>query len=236
MPDGGTITIRTASTVAASVEPADATPPPGRHVRITVTDTGTGLDTEVVRRALESSFTTEGPRDGAGLRLATVYGAVAEAGGQVRLFSTPGDGATFDVYLPVAAAAGPAAPPDTAPDRARTILVVEDDAALRTVIVRILSTAGHRVLDAANPADALDRYGDAGTSHVDAVLTDYLMPGMTGDELIERLHRARPGLPALLISAYRPNLRPAEGPAVAFLAKPFTGAALLRRLQEILGS
>jgi hypothetical protein len=143
MPDGGRITIRTAGTDAPADGPADGTPPPGRHVRVTVTDTGTGMDAEVARRAFEPFFTTKGRHNGTGLGLATVYGAVTEAGGQIRLRSSPGNGATFDIYLPVKDGAEPAAAlPDPASGGTRTILVVEDEDALRTVIVRILAKAG----------------------------------------------------------------------------------------------
>jgi two-component system cell cycle sensor histidine kinase/response regulator CckA len=234
MPDGGTIAIRTANVDGPPTGSAAATPPPGRNVRLTVTDTGTGMDAEVARRAFEPFFTTKGPKDGTGLGLATVYGAVTEAGGQIRLASTLGEGTTFDLYLPATDQLEVAAPPDGPPRPARTILVVDDEDALRGVISRILRAAGYQVLDAANPAEALELYGGDSTVLVDAVLTDYLMPGMSGDDLIDLLQIARPGLPALLMSAYTPDRRLGRQPAPAFLAKPFTTPLLLRRLQEVL--
>jgi PAS domain S-box-containing protein len=235
MPDGGTISIRTATVDGPPDGPAAAIPPPGRHIRLTVTDTGTGMDAEVARRAFEPFFSTKGPHAGTGLGLATVHGAVTETGGQIQLTSVVGQGTTFEIYLPAAEALELAAPtPDVGPVPARTILVVDDEDALRAVIARMLRAAGYRVLEAASPAEALERYGGGSTVHLDAVLSDYLMPGMTGDDLIDLLQIGRPGLPALLMSAYTPDRRLGRGPAPAFLAKPFTSPLLLRRLREVL--
>jgi two-component system cell cycle sensor histidine kinase/response regulator CckA len=235
MPDGGTISIRTANVEGPPDGPATATPPPGSHVRLTVTDTGTGMDAEVAGQVFQPFFTTKGPQDGTGLGLATVHGAVTEAGGQIRLVTAPGEGTSFEIYLPPAYPADPAiSPSGGGPRPARTILVVDDEDVLRGVIVRILVTAGYQVLAAASPVEALERYGGDSTVRLDAVLTDYLMPGMTGGDLIDRLHDARPGLPALLMSAYTPDRQLGREPAPAFLAKPFTTPLLLRRLQEVL--
>ncbi|MEN3361114.1 MAG: hypothetical protein V7637_5096 [Mycobacteriales bacterium] len=253
MPDGGRLTIATAS---AGTEPeagrageirvgdagggaaGAAGAADGRWVRLTVTDTGTGMETSVAEHVFDPFFTTKGPGKGTGLGLATVYGVVKEAGGEIRLWTEPGKGTAFDIYLPAAVTAISAVSPvpvELVRGSGETILLVEDEAAVREITRRILSNAGYLVLEAANPAEALSRYAVNGD--IDGLLTDALMPGMSGAQLIEQFHRTRPNLPTLLMSGYTAGTLPSRQSLpndVPFIRKPFTAAALLHRLHEVL--
>jgi CheY-like chemotaxis protein len=168
-----------------------------------------------------------------------VYGAVTEAGGEIRLWTEFGSGTKFDIFLPAAAPAGQRAPaaPDEAPHgNGETILVVEDEDAVREITRRILTRSGYQVLQAASPAEALEVYRP-NSARIDAVLTDVLMPGMSGGQLIERLHEIRPDLPTLLMSGYTASSLPGGRTLpqdTPLVRKPFTAPALLRRLREVL--
>ncbi|HVQ93358.1 MAG TPA: response regulator [Mycobacteriales bacterium] len=251
MPDGGRLTIATADVEAepdagrsgeirvgqagAGVQPA---PPPGLRVRLTVADTGTGMVASVAEHAFDPFFTTKGPGKGTGLGLATVYGVVQEAGGEIRLWTEPGKGTAFDIYLPAAASAISAVsivPDELVRGSGETILLVEDEAAVREITRRILTNAGYQVLEAANPAEALTRH--VANGDIDALLTDALMPGMSGAQLIEQFHHTRPNLPTLVMSGYTAGTLPSRQSLptdVPFIRKPFTAAALLHRLHEVL--
>jgi hypothetical protein len=229
MPHGGRLTVATA-TVGAGADP---------RVRLTVADTGTGMPPEVAEHAFEPFFTTRGP-EGTGLGLATVYGVVKEAGGDIALDTRPGQGSTFHIDLPAAAAPAvqPAPPPpaDRPTGHGETILVVEDDDTVREIVRRILSGAGYRVLAAPNPADALTLCQRPDT-RIDALLTDAIMPGMAGSQLIDEVHRIYPGLPSVLMSGYTNSWLPGEqavGGDTPLLRKPFTPPMLLRQIREIL--
>jgi two-component system cell cycle sensor histidine kinase/response regulator CckA len=244
MPDGGRLTIAT-----ANVDPPVGIGPgsgpgtgsvgeSGRLVRLTVTDTGTGMVPGVAEHVFDPFFTTKGPGKGTGLGLATVYGVVREAAGDIRLWTEPGKGTAFEIYLPGAltaatAAAAPPGPP--APGNGEVILLVEDEDVVREITRRMLTNSGYQVVEAATPADALTVY--AATRRVDAVLTDALMPGMSGAALIEHFHRTRPDLPTLLMSGYTAGSLPSRQSlpnGVPFIRKPFTAVSLLHRLREIL--
>jgi PAS domain S-box-containing protein len=231
MPDGGRLTMATAN----ADEPGDEA---DQRIRFTVADTGTGMEPSVAEHVFDPFFTTKGPGKGTGLGLATVYGVVTEAGGEIRLSTEPGKGTAFDIYLP--AALTPATPATAAPDspalgNGEVILLVEDEDAVREITRRMLTDSGYHVIEAATPADALTLY--AGTGRIDAVLTDALMPGMSGAQLIEHFLRGRPDLPTLLMSGYTAGSLPSRQSlpsGVPFIRKPFTAASLLHRLREIL--
>ena len=223
MPAGGTLAIATARA--------------GEQVRITVSDTGTGMTPEVAARVFEPFFTTKDQGQGTGLGLSTVYGIVTRAGGQVRVDSRPGAGSTFEVLL--AAATTPAAAVDEAVESQRlttgtgTILLVEDDPAVRQLAERLLTTAGYRVLVGVDGEHALQVA--AGHDDIDLLLTDVIMPGLNGQQLADRLTTLRPGLPVIFTSAYTRGVLSDTGD-VAFLDKPFTAAALTEKVRSVLDS
>jgi PAS domain S-box-containing protein len=234
MPEGGTLRITT------ELVPARGDVPP--VVRLVVTDTGTGMPPEVAERAFDPFFTTKPQGHGTGLGLATVYGIVNEAGGTVVLNTEPGVGTSFQIDLPPgkaepAAPGGTPAVPAEAPGRGETILVVEDEAAVREITRRILTRSADRVLEAASPAEALELLA-ADSTQLDAILTDAIMPGMSGLQLIAQARAARPGLPALLMSGYSATSLPGGQtlpPGTPLIHKPFTAPVLLRHLRELFG-
>ena len=241
MPDGGTLVIE-ADTAELDGEELDIQPavPAGRYVRLVVSDTGDGMPPEVVEHIFEPFYTTKPRGKGTGLGLATVYGIVAEAGGAINVYSEPGVGTTFRVYLPMSgASAGEPAPvavraPAPPPGDGRTVLVVEDEAPLARVLTRILSGAGYHVLAAATGAEALTMVD---CKNVDVLLTDVIMPEMSGPRLAEALHERCPGLPVVYMSGYSNGLLGATrvlDPGIPFVEKPFTGADLLHKVHEAL--
>jgi two-component system, cell cycle sensor histidine kinase and response regulator CckA len=213
----------------------------GERVRLRVSDSGAGMAPDVAERAFEPFFTTKGNGSGTGLGLATVYGIVTQAGGEVSLASTPGAGTTVTVLLPVAASSPAPDLPDTAepaPGRGETLLVVEDEEALREVAGRILSGAGYDVLVASCGSEALDLAGRH-EGDIDLLVSDVVMPGMLGKEVAERLLITRPGTRVLYMSGYAQPVLHSQGtldPGVALLEKPFTATGLLaavrRRLDD----
>jgi two-component system, cell cycle sensor histidine kinase and response regulator CckA len=223
MPSGGNLVIET-----------------DRHddqVRLRVSDSGKGMTPDVVERAFEPFFTTK-TNGGTGLGLATVYGIVTQAGGEVSLVSEPGLGTTVTMLLPVGAEEAGAVPVATAaaPTRGHgeTLLVVEDEAALRDVAGRILSGAGYHVLSADGGTQALEvAAGHKGT--IDLLVSDVVMPGMLGKDLAERLAHLRPGTRVLYMSGYAQPVLHSQGtldPGVALLEKPFTANDLLTAVRE----
>jgi PAS domain S-box-containing protein len=236
MPDGGRLTIETAHAATAPDRPADPGAPTGGSVRLTVTDTGCGMPPEVAERAFEPFFTT---RHGAtGLGLATVYGVATQAGGDVTLWSRPEGGTIVQLHLPIVAVPrADATPVPTAHDgRCRTILVVDDEDDVRDIVRRILSKQGYDVLTAASGTEALHLWQHPGR-HIDALLTDLVMPGLSGYQLAQHIRNDRPELPVLYMSGYTADTLPNDrggSPDTPLLHKPFDRATLLNRLREIL--
>ncbi len=231
MPDGGELRI-----AAANVRREGE----GREreaVRIAVTDTGRGMGREVAAHAFEPFFTTKrAGHGGLGLGLATVHGIVAQAGGRVELESEPGRGTTVTLWLPAvrraAAEPAPAGPRTGAPrGSGETILVVEDADAVRVLTGRILYSAGYQVIPVENAAVALERLDAA-----DALVTDVVMPGMSGVELAVAARERHPTLPVVFVSGYTGEATVAapDDPATAFLSKPFDGDELLRAVRATL--
>ncbi len=241
MPGGGTLTIETGEVMLddayGRLHP-DATA--GAHVRIAVRDTGLGMSPEVRARIFEPFFTTKELGKGTGLGLATCYGIVKQAGGSIGVQSEPGRGATFTVYLPARAEATARTAPPAAepllPRGSETILVVEDEAIVRSVVVRILKGAGYTVLEAGGGEEALTaarRY--AGEIH--GLVTDVAMPRMPGTKVAALLRADRPALRTLFVSGYTQDaaVHPDQlEPGMGYLAKPFTAEALTQRLRQLL--
>ena len=224
MPSGGELHIE-----LANVESADG----GHCVRLTVRDTGTGMPREVVERAFEPFYSTKPKGEGTGLGLATVYGIVTQSGGTIEIESTPGQGTIIEVLLPAtdaeAATAERADGSDGALTQGETILVVEDEAAVRRLTCRILKGEGYNVLEAADGARALDTW-DARAGEIDLLLTDVVMPGMTGRELAERL-----GIEPVFMSGYTDDVMSRHGmDGLRLVQKPFDAQALLGAIRSAL--
>jgi PAS domain S-box-containing protein len=213
--------------------------PLGSYARIRVTDTGAGMSEEVRARAFEPFFTTKPAGKGTGLGLSVCYGIIRQAGGRIVLHSEVGRGSTVEMYLPLASSAASLRPLSSmAPPSGsgETILVVEDDAAVRLVTRRVLERAGYEVLVASDGLDAL-RVVEQFGGDLGAVVSDVTMPGMGGIELGQELRRRRPGIRMLYLSGYVENLLAVRGPnesGTDFLEKPFTASALLGRVRRLL--
>jgi PAS domain S-box-containing protein len=243
MPDGGRITIETANVeVDETLAAQHFSMSPGRYVRVAVSDTGTGMDSETLSHVFEPFFTTKGPEDGTGLGLATVYGIVKQSGGHVCASSEQGHGTTFFVFLPKAAAEGAAKQFDQgirAGEVVRgseTILLVEDVAPLRALFRKVVEDNGYSVLEAEDGQQAL-QVSDEFQGEISLLLTDVSLPKMKGSVLARLLQTRRSGIKILFISGYTDTaIAPEEllQPGTAFLQKPFTAEALLLKVRELL--
>jgi CheY-like chemotaxis protein len=237
MPQGGTLSIQTCS-VWHGQDSSRAGLVPGRYVRLSVEDTGCGIAPEVQAQVFEPFFTTK--VDGSGLGLPAVGGAVRQAGGEVWVHSAPGKGARFDVDLPAAQAAENRSP---AAHRVSgrsvmggTILLVDDDAAFRTLVARMLEGCGYRVLQAEGPQDAVAHC--ASGVRIDLLVSDICMPGASGPDLARRVRERSPGVPVLFTSGLdRASLEAVgELPRAGFLEKPFRKNSLLASVRSLLES
>jgi len=241
MPDGGTLMIRTSN---IAIEPArsrtDLDVAPGAYVRVSVSDTGHGMDPATAEKAFEPFFTTKEVGKGTGLGLATCYGIVKQAGGQIHVETQKDQGSTFHVDLPRASAESQPSDPAVATAKAsgghETILLVEDEVQVRRIAVTALRQKGYNVLEAAGGPDAL-QLTDSHQGRIDLLITDVVMPHMRGTELARRLRTLRPALKVLLVSGYTDrDLFEQEVGAdrPALLTKPFTPSALASRVRELL--
>ena len=241
MPRGGRLTIETANVDLDEVySQRHPVVRPGRYVMVAVSDTGVGMDAETQARIFEPFFTTKEKGKGTGLGLSTVYGIVKQSGGNIWVYSEPGKGTTFKVYLP---RVEEAAPEGVTPSASllpaigtETILLVEDEPSIRALSRRILEERGYRVLDAGSGKDALERVQrEAGPIHL--LLTDLIMPDMAGTELASRMQKLNPDLRILFMSGYTDDgvVRNGQlGKRHAFLQKPFTPQTLARKVREVL--
>ncbi len=213
---------------------------PGPHVRLRVSDTGIGLDKQTAAHIFEPFFTTKPVGQGTGLGLSTVYGTVKRSGGGILVFSEPGRGATFEIYLPrlEQALVKPAIlSPRRKPDGgSETILIVEDDSSLRWLTVQILAQFGYTVLEAGDGSQALavakERAGD-----IDILLTDVVMPGCNGRQLARQVEQLYPQIKVLLMSGYTAEIvaqQDGKELALPFLEKPFTPEELGLKVREVL--
>jgi len=211
----------------------------GPHVMLSVTDTGSGMTPEVRARVFEPFFTTKEVGRGTGLGLATVYGIVKQSSGYITVYSEPEKGTTFSIYLPKAEPA--AREPVVIEHKTHgggheTILLVEDQTEVRALARQLLDSRGYRVLEAQDGKDAL-KVSRAHDGHIDLLLTDVVMPGMSGRELAEQLCQVRPGIKVIYVSGYTAEAIGHHGildPGTEFLQKPFSGDALARKLREVL--
>jgi PAS domain S-box-containing protein len=241
MPEGGTVTIETGNVdVGELFSKKHPEVPPGRYVYLGVTDTGTGMSEEIQRQIFEPFFTTKGPGKGTGLGLATVYSIIGQSEGAVWVQSAPGAGSTFHIYLPWLQSApqqeiiAPEAVPRAGGDE--TLLLVEDQDAVRELIERMLLEHGYQVLAAANGADAIALAGRyPGTIHL--LIADVILPGMNGRALADELRTTRPEMKVLYISGYSEEIVGRQGildGQVAYLTKPFRQDWLLSKVHETL--
>jgi two-component system cell cycle sensor histidine kinase/response regulator CckA len=242
MPTGGKLTVETTNveldTDYTRTHHAAAA---GRFVMLAVTDTGTGMDEATQAKIFEPFFTTKGQGKGTGLGLATVYGIVKQSGGFVWVYSELGHGTSFKIYLPQVAAAADAhraaAPAATAlPRGTETVLVVEDAPAVRAVARHVLERQGYTILEASN-GDAALRAAAAHHGPIHLLLTDVVMPGLSGRQVAERLAQTRSETRVLYASGYTDDSIVRHGileEGIAYLQKPFTPETLARKVRDVL--
>jgi PAS domain S-box-containing protein len=242
MPQGGQLSIEVRNTQLWNrLEDEAFSVEAGPYVHLTVRDTGAGMDAATRARVFEPFFTTKEPEKGTGLGLATVYGIVKQSGGYITVASALGQGTSFHVYLPRvesgAAAGGVTADGPASPPGRGTILLVEDEEQVRMLMSRVLQASGYTVLEAAAGTDAV-AYGREHPGPIDLLVTDVVMPGMSGREVVEQVAAARPGLRVLYMSGYTDDamLRHGVGAGTQLLQKPFSSAALVRKVRELLGA
>jgi CheY-like chemotaxis protein len=236
MPEGGRLRIATADETRTEAAGLGPVVPPGDYVRLTVSDEGTGIPTEIQPQVFEPFFTTKPPERGTGLGLSTVYGIVAQVRGHIVLESELGHGATFTIYLPRTARSEEAsvAHDTSIATGSETVLLVEDDASLRSVTREMLEECGYSVLEAANGNAAVEiTRSFAGT--IDLLVTDLVMPGLNGVETARQVTVVRPGVKVLFVSGYAALDTAAAGMADRILLhKPYTISEMAQKVREAL--
>jgi PAS domain S-box-containing protein len=241
MPDGGTLSVETDRVELGPAPPdrPDALPP-GPYAVLRVMDTGVGMDAATQAHIFEPFFTTKEPGKGTGLGLSMVHGVVRQHGGLIRVRSVVGGGTTFEIYLPQVEAMTPSPTADDAGARPatgqETILLVEDEEDVRALAREVLERQGHRVLEAGDGVQALQRY-EAEGERIDLILTDVVMPRMSGRELVDRVRALRPSMPVLYMSGYTEDAIVRHGvrdASMMLLGKPFTPADLVSKVREVL--
>ncbi|MFL5402706.1 MAG: ATP-binding protein, partial [Gemmatimonadales bacterium] len=241
MPRGGRISIETFGaelTLAYLRAKSGISIQPGPYAVLAVSDTGHGMDKDTLSHVFEPFFTTKGVGKGTGLGLSMVYGIVKQSNGYVWVYSEPGQGTTFKIYLPLKDGAVSPGRRDSLPGVAaagETVLVVEDEASVRHMMARALEDAGYRVLQAGSSADAIEIVGRRET--ISLMLTDVVMPGMNGRELAQRVKEMLPGIPVLFTSGYTDGEIERRGllrPGSLFVQKPLTPDTLVRAVRKAL--
>ncbi|MBW2263472.1 MAG: PAS domain S-box protein, partial [Deltaproteobacteria bacterium] len=242
MPDGGKFIIETSMAVLDDMYASlHASVSPGRYVMLAVSDTGEGMDPETSARVFEPFFTTKEKGRGTGLGLSTVYGIVKQSGGHIVAYGHPGQGTTFKIYLPAvedrpAVPLRPSQAPAGDPGGTETVLVVEDEETVRRLVVRILEHNGYSVLEAASGPEALDLVREA-RPDIQMLLTDVVMPGMSGRQLADRLTAELASLRVLYMSGYTDDAIVDHGlleKGIAYISKPFSAAALAEKVRAVL--
>jgi two-component system, cell cycle sensor histidine kinase and response regulator CckA len=241
LPDGGSVVLETAVIdLDADRAAQHVNMEAGRYAMLAISDNGVGMDEQTRSRVFEPFFTTKPAGRGTGLGLATVYGIVKQSGGNIWVYSEPGKGSTFKVYLPQTARAAKAAasPTDQREPHAgsETILLVEDEPSVRALAKQILETCGYDVLEASDGAEALLRFGDE-TVEIDLLVTDLVMPGMGGWELSELVRERCPRIKVLFTSGYTDDAVVRHGlidEGQNFLQKPFTFDSLARKVRAVI--
>jgi PAS domain S-box-containing protein len=240
MPGGGSLSIETSNvTVDADFIAGGSKAQPGRNVRLRVSDSGCGMSADVIERAFDPFFTTKPEGAGTGLGLATVYGIIAQAEGHIQIYSEPGAGTTFSIMLPVTAEAAVAVSehvPYQRSPKGETILVVEDEEALREVTRRIFARNGYHVITAASGPEAIEIVRTyQGDLHL--LVTDVVMPQMLGKEVSEQIRAIKPDIEVLFMSGYARRVLTTQGmldPGVALVEKPFSEAELMSTAAQVL--
>ncbi len=235
MPEGGRLTLETCDIDAADLAAEEAGLPPGDYVKLSVSDTGVGMD-EVTRAHLfEPFFTTKEPGKGSGLGLATALGIVEQSGGAIRIKSALGQGAEFSIYLPRVTTPESArgAPPAKTRGADKTVLLVEDEDSLRPSLAEILSGKGYHVLQARHGGEGL-RILNSHHGPIHLLITDLVMPVMGGRELADHARVLRPEMRVLFISGYSDEARTGKIPEPLLFRKPFSGERLEHKIREIL--
>jgi len=241
MPEGGRLVVETCNTdLDANYAVDHVSVKPGRYVMLAVSDTGVGMDRQTVAHIFEPFFTTKESGRGTGLGLSTVYGIVKQSGGYIWVYSEPGKGSTFKVYLPrvdeVPEAVGAAQIAPRAQRGTETILIVEDEEAVRELIQTVLTEKGYDVIPSLDPQHA-EQIAARFAGEIHLLLTDMVMPGISGRELAERISAKRRGIRVLFMSGYTDNVITSGGmleEGLAFLQKPFSPAALVQKVREVL--
>ncbi len=240
IPSGGCVTVETTNLLyEGGLLGQDPPLKPGRYVVLTVTDTGIGMDAETRGKIFEPFFTTKDVGKGTGLGLATVYGIVQQSGGQISVYSEPGRGSVFKIFLPHAEGVPEAVvrpvKRDPVPNASGTVLLVEDDPSVRQLAREVLEGRGYTVLTAASGNEALQKV-ETRETNIDLVVTDVIMPGMAGDELVEHLRLRRPDLKVVFVSGYASDSIPRIVPNsyTSFLQKPFPVEDLVRTVYEMI--
>jgi len=243
MPKGGRLTVETVNVELDSTYARDhVSVKPGSYVMLAVSDSGIGMSPETVAHIFEPFYTTKGSGQGTGLGLSTVYGIVKQSGGYIWVYSEPGKGTTFKVYLPRVEAQVEAKPEvvevGSAGKGSETILLVEDEEAVRELASRILSAKGYSVVAAKSTKEA-EQFAEKHGAKIHLLLTDIIMPGTSGRELAKRITARHPRTRVLYMSGYTDNVLAQGGvleAGLSFLQKPFTPGALVQKVRDVLDS
>jgi CheY-like chemotaxis protein len=242
MPKGGKLSIETSNIyLDESYAREHVSVVPGEYVMLAISDTGCGMDEETRQQIFEPFFTTKEPGKGTGLGLSMVYGIVRQSGGNIWVYSEEGTGTTFKIYFPRVTAEAQEYKRTNGsaevPKGCETILLVEDAALVRTLARQVLETAGYRVLEAASAEAALKVCETINGTRIDLLLTDVVMPGMSGNDMSKILLARQPDMPVLYMSGYTDDAIVQHGvlePGINFLQKPFSPGALAMKVREVL--
>ncbi len=241
MPQGGKLTVQTSNVILSTEHAERHEIEPGRYVMLAVSDNGCGMDQEIQNRIFDPFFTTKDSGKGTGLGLATVYGIVKQSGGNIWVYSESGKGSTFKIYLPRVdeiAEEEEESISQPLPKGTETVLMVEDEDQVRAILQHILEEQGYHVIAAANGLEALS-FSEDPERDIQLVITDVVMPNMSGRELAERLLEVRPNLPVLFMSGYTDDAIVHHGlldEKLNFIQKPFDPAGVARKVREVLDS